>query len=68
MFIQLLGGLVDEQASLAAPILDREEVGTPSECDNMRADEIAAALAKVLRDHGLTVSVGDADDSEPRSP
>ena len=68
MFIQLLGGLVDDQASLPGPIVDREEVGTPSECDNMRADEIAAALAKVLRDHGLTVSAGDADDSKPRSP
>src|SRR5262249_7505265 len=68
MFIRLVGGLVDDQASLPGPIVDREEVGTPSECDNMRADEIAAALAKVLRDHGLTVSAGDADDSKPRSP
>jgi len=68
MFIQLLGGLADDQASLAGPILDREEVGTPSEFENMRADELEAALMKMLADHGITVSAGDADDSKPRSP
>jgi len=68
MFIQLLGGLADDQASLAGPIVDREEVGTPGEFENMRADELAAALMKMMADHGLTVSAGDADDSKPRSP
>ena len=64
--VQLLGGLVDDQASVAGPIVDREEVGTPSEFDNMRANELAAALMKMMADHGLTVSAGDADDSKPQ--
>ena len=71
MLIQLLGGLVDDadakasknDAKEAAPILDREEgSGTPSEFENMRADEIEAALVKMLADHGVTVSAGDADE------
>src|SRR5215470_7720217 len=68
MFIQLLGGLVDDQASLAGPIVDREEVDTPGEFENLRADELAAALIKMMAAHGLTVSAGDGDDSKPRSP
>src|SRR5215467_11889120 len=67
MFIQLLGGLVGDQASLAGPIVDREE-GAPSKFENMRADELAAALMKMMADHGITVSAGDAVDSKPRSP
>jgi len=66
MFTQLLGGLVDDQAILAAPIVEREEVGTPSEFENMRADEIEAALMKMLADHGVEVSAGDADEEKPR--
>src|SRR6516165_2122187 len=62
MFIQLLGGLVADPG----PIVDREEVGTPSEFENMRSDEIEAALAKMLADHGITVSAGDADESKPQ--
>ena len=62
MFIQLLGGLVADPG----PVVDREEVGTPSEFENMRSDEIEAALAKMLADHGITVSAGDADESKPR--
>jgi len=60
--VQLLGGLVDDQASVAGPIVDREE-GAPSEFENMGANELAAALMKMMADHGLTVSAGDADDS-----
>jgi len=63
--VQLLGGLVDDQASVAGPIVDREE-GAPSEFENMGANELAAALMKMMADHGLTVSAGDAD--KPRSP
>jgi hypothetical protein len=48
------------------PVVDREEVGTPSEFENMRSDEIEAALMKMLADHGITVSAGDADESKPR--
>jgi hypothetical protein len=33
----------------------------------MRADEIEAALVKMLADHVVTVSAGEADDSKPRS-
>src|SRR5215813_3239613 len=44
MFIQLLGGLVADPG----PVVDREEVGTPSVFENMRADEIEAALMKML--------------------
>jgi hypothetical protein len=66
MFIQLLGGLVDDQASLADPIVDREEVGAPGDFENMEADELAAALMKMMADHGLTVSAGDADGSKPQ--
>src|SRR5262249_9077306 len=66
MFIQLLGGLVDDQASFARPIVDCEEVGTPSEFENMRADEIEAPLMKMLADHGITVSAGDADAGKPQ--
>jgi len=66
MFTQLLGGLVDDQAILAAPIVEREEVGAPSEFENMRADEIEAALMKMLADHGVEVSAGDADEEKPR--
>jgi len=66
MFIQLLGGLLDDQASLFAPIVEREEVGAPSEFENMRSDEIEAALMKMLADHGITVSAGDADEDKPR--
>ena len=62
MLIQLLGGLVADPG----PVVDREEVGTPSEFENMRSDEIEAALAKMLADHGITVSAGDADESKPR--
>jgi len=59
MLVQLLGGLVADPG----PVVDREEVGTPSEFDNMRSDEIEAALMKILADHGLTVaSTRDADD------
>ena len=64
MFVQLLGGLA--QASLPGPVVDREEVGTPGEFENMRADELEAALMKMMADHGLTVSAGDADDSKPQ--
>jgi hypothetical protein len=60
MLIQLLGGLVADPG----PIVEREEVGMPS--DNMSADELAAALEKVLADHGITVSAGDADENKPR--
>jgi len=63
--VQLLGGLVDDQASVAGPIVDREE-GAPSELENMGANELAAALMKMMADHGLTVSAGDADDSKPQ--
>ena len=62
MFIQLLGGLVADPG----PIVEREEVGTPSVFENMRADEIEAALMKMLADHGITVSAGDADEEKPR--
>ena len=62
MLIQLLGGLVADPG----PVVDREEVGTPSEFENMRSDEIEAALMKMLADHGITVSAGDADESKPR--
>ena len=62
MFTQLLGGLVDDPG----PVLDREEVRTPSKFENMRSDEIEAALMKMLADHGITVSAGDADESKPR--
>jgi hypothetical protein len=58
MLIQLLGGLVADPG----PIVEREEVGTPSKFENMRADEIEAALVKMLADHGVTVSAGDADE------
>jgi hypothetical protein len=66
MFTQLLGGLVDDQASLATPIVAREEVGAPSEFENMRADEIEAALMKMMADHGLTVNTRDADKDKPQ--
>jgi hypothetical protein len=62
MLIQLLGGLVADPG----PVVDREEVGTPSEFENMRSDEIEAALVKMMADHGITVSAGDADESKPR--
>ena len=62
MLVQLLGGLVADPG----PVVDREEVGTPSEFENMRSDEIEAALAKMLADHGITVSAGDADEDKPR--
>jgi len=62
MLIQLLGGLVADPG----PIVEREEVGTPSKFENMRADEIEAALVKMLADHGITVSAGDADEDKPR--
>jgi hypothetical protein len=65
-FIQLLGGLVDDQASFARPIVDCEEVGTPGEFENMRADELAGALMKMMADNGITVSAGDADEDKPR--
>ena len=58
MLVQLLGGLVADPG----PVVDREEVGTPSEFENMRSDEIEAALVKMLADHGVTVSAGDADE------
>ena len=64
MFVQLLGGLA--QASLPGPVVDREEVGTPGEFENMRADELEAALMKMMADYGLTVSARDADDSKPQ--
>jgi len=56
MFVQLLGGLIADPG----PIVEREEVRTPSKFENMRADEIEAALMKMLADHGITVSAGDA--------
>src|SRR5262245_32810399 len=62
MFVQLLGGLV----AAPGPIVEREEVGTPGEFDNMSADELTAALAKVLADHGITVPAGDADEDKPQ--
>ena len=62
MFVQLLGGLVADPG----PIVEREEVGTPSKFENMRADEIEAALVKMLADHGVTVSADDADEDKPR--
>jgi hypothetical protein len=62
MLVQLLGGLVADPG----PIVEREQVGTPGEFDNMSADEIEAALMKMLADHGITVSAGDADDSKPQ--
>ena len=62
MLVQLLGGLVADPG----PVVDREEVGTPSEFENMRSDEIEAALMKMLADHGVTVSAGDADEEKPR--
>jgi hypothetical protein len=62
MLVQLLGGLVADPG----PIVGREEVGTPSVFENMRADEIEAALMKMLADHGVTVSAGDADKDKPR--
>ena len=62
MLVQLLGGLVADPG----PVVDREEVGTPGEFDNMSADEIEAALMKMLADHGITVSAGDADEDKPR--
>jgi len=62
MLVQLLGGLVADPG----PVVDREEVGTPSEFENMRSDEIEAALMKMLADHGVTVSAGDADEDKPR--
>ena len=55
--VQLLGGLVDDQASVAGPIVDHEEVGTPGEFENMRADELAAALMKMM---------ADADEDKPQ--
>ena len=55
MSTQLLGGLADDQASLATPIVAREEVGAPSEFENMRAAEIEAALMKMLADHGIGI-------------
>jgi len=61
MLVQLLGGLVADR-----PIVERKEVRTPSDFDNMRSDEIEAALMKMLADHGITVSAGDADDSKPQ--
>ena len=65
MFVQLLGGLAADQ-TIPAAIVEREEVGAPSEFDNMRSDEIKAALMKTLADHGITVSAGDADEDKPR--
>ena len=63
MLVQLLGGLVADPG----PVVDREEVGTPSEFENMRSDEIEAALVKMMADHGITVSAGDADEDKLRS-
>ena len=63
MLVQLLGGLVADPG----PVVDREEVGTPSEFENMRSDEIEAALVKMLADHGIAVTAGDADEDKPRS-
>ena len=62
MLIQLLGGLVADPG----PVVDREEVGTPSEFENMRSDEIEAALVKMMADHGLTVNTRDADKDKPQ--
>ena len=64
MFTQLLGGLVDDQ--VAGPIVNREEVGAPGAFDGMHSDEIEAALVKMLADHGITVSAGDADEDKSR--
>src|SRR5262249_20161198 len=62
MLVQLLGGLVADPG----PIVEREEVGTPSEFENMRSDEIEAALVKMMADHGLTVNTRDADKDKPQ--
>ena len=62
MLVQLLGGLVADPG----PVVDREEVGTPSEFENMRSDEIEAALVKMMADHGLTVNTRDADKDKPQ--
>jgi hypothetical protein len=60
MLVQLLGGLVADPG----PVVDREEVSTPHEFDNMSADERTAALVKVLAAHGIVA--GDADEDKPR--
>ena len=62
MFVQLLGGLIADPG----PIVEREEVRTPSKFENMRSDEIEAAVVKIMADHGITVSAGDADEDKPR--
>jgi len=62
MLVQLLGGLVADPG----PVVDREEVGTPSAFENMRSDEIEAALVKMMADHGLTVNTRDADKDKPQ--
>src|SRR5215472_15286701 len=48
--VQLLGGLVDDQASVASPIVDREE-GAPSEFENISLDARDFPRAKPLRPH-----------------
>jgi len=49
------------KAKLAGLLIDRKEVGTPGEFESMRAEELAAALVKLLADHGLTVAEDDAE-------
>jgi len=49
------------KAKLAGLLIDRKEVGTPGEFESMRADELAAALVKLLHEHGLSVVEDDAE-------
>ena len=60
---KILQAYIEGRGVQAAQFVDREEVRTPS--DNMSADEIEAALVKVLAEHGITVSDGDAT-AKPR--
>jgi hypothetical protein len=54
------------KAHIGGNIIDRKEVGAPGAFESMRSDEIEAALLKVLQDHGVTVSAGEADEDKPR--
>ena len=40
--------------------IKRTEIGTPGEFESMRAEELAAALVKMLREYGLSVIEDDA--------
>ena len=48
------------KARITGKDIVRKEVGAPGEFESMRADELAAALAKLLADHGLSVIEDDA--------